>query len=214
MAHSFVAASVISASTLVPFSEKKIFRSCSNSSAGPAPGSVSQLASARRPLAVMAYTVRERRPTFSVLALARPWATSFLGSSYSLLWARGHIRPNDRSICWVSSYVLQGLMANSPRMAYDVVVIEALDMLLPLGVDLTTKGSIEPKGGGRGERERSRACGSFEPRAGQGLGWRRGRVLGGERRPVRPRARDVPPPVHEGCCDRPPRPGARHRLRH
>src|SRR5207302_2518556 len=139
---------------------------------------------------------------FSVLAFARPWATSFLGSSYSLLWARGHIRPNDRSICWVSSYVLQGLMANSPRMACDVVVIEALDMLLPLGVDLTTKGSIEAKGVRRGERERSRADRPFEPRTGQGLGWRRGRVLGGQRRSVRPRPREVPRPVHEGCCDR------------
>ncbi|MGE5719061.1 MAG: hypothetical protein ACM3XQ_04220 [Nocardioidaceae bacterium] len=42
-----------SASCFVPFSAKKIFNSCSDSSTGPALGSPNQTASARRPFGVM-----------------------------------------------------------------------------------------------------------------------------------------------------------------
>ena len=92
-----------SASVLVPWSENQTLSNCSNSSTGPSPGTCSQSASAARPAGVIEYTVRGRRPIVSLAATARRASTSFFGSSYSLLVARGQIRPRLRSICLVSS---------------------------------------------------------------------------------------------------------------
>ena len=65
----------------MPCSAKNTFTSCSNSTCGPAPAVGTHAAIAFRPLGVMAYTVRDRLPVVSTVALARPWATSFFGSS-------------------------------------------------------------------------------------------------------------------------------------
>src|SRR6266508_3817553 len=130
-------------SALLPLSAKLIFSSCWNSRIGPSPGSCSHAASARLPLAVIVYLVRRRRPTEASVARANPWATSFFGSSYYLLWARGQIRRRLRSTCCTSSWVVHGLTASRPRMVYDVVVIAgALDMTLPLGDSETPKGRL------------------------------------------------------------------------
>jgi len=53
----------------------------SNSRTGPRPGVSSHDRSVRRPFGVMEYTVRGRFPVCSLVALASPWATRFLGSS-------------------------------------------------------------------------------------------------------------------------------------
>ncbi len=72
---------VATRSCFVPCSAKNTFTSCSNSRTGPSPGVGTHAAIARRPFAVIEYTVRGRLPTFSDVALARPCATSFFGSS-------------------------------------------------------------------------------------------------------------------------------------
>jgi hypothetical protein len=80
-AHSRAATSWRRRSAVVAWSLKKTLSSCSLSNTGPSPGSASQAASARRPLAVIEYVVRLRRPVAPSVAWARPRATSFFGSS-------------------------------------------------------------------------------------------------------------------------------------
>ena len=95
--------SVASRSSLVPCSAKNNRSSASDSSRGGADGSPSQARSALRPLAVMAYSVRGRRPFTVVVALTSPCSSRFFGSWYSRVSARGQQKWRLRRTCFVSS---------------------------------------------------------------------------------------------------------------
>ena len=83
------------------------------------------------PAVVIWYTVLRRRPVAAVSTVASPSAARRFGSSYNFRSARGQNQRTLRCICFANSYVVHGLNANRPSIAYDVGVSSSRD-----GIDI------------------------------------------------------------------------------